>query len=274
MTQGRKIDCHAHIIDPARFALADGPGYRPKPHEVGAAGDFLAVLDQHGVSHALLVQPSGYGTDNRAMLDAIARHPGRFRGIAVVERDVDDATLHHLAASGVVGVRFNLVSYRPDDLAGPQAEKLLARLRELGWHAQVFATDPQWQAVAPVLRRAGVRVLVDHFGVADPAVGPDAPGFQAVLAVGRDGLAAVKLSAAFRAGDPARLDPYAAALLAAFGPQNCVWGSDWPFLAVTDPPRYAETLQPPNRWLPDAKQLAQVLWDTPAALFGFSEVAP
>ena len=26
------IDCHAHVIDPARFAYADGPGYRPLPH--------------------------------------------------------------------------------------------------------------------------------------------------------------------------------------------------------------------------------------------------
>lgn len=269
----RRIDCHAHVIDPARFPFADGPGYRPKPHETGPVDDFAAVLDLHGVDHALLVQPSAYGTDNRAMLDAIARKKERFKGIAVVNPDVSDATLQSLAAAGVVGVRFNLVSYRPDDLAGSEAEKLLVRLRDMNWHVQVFATDAQWETAAPVLRRARVRVLVDHFGVADAAVGLHAAGFQAILALGRDGLAAVKLSAAFRAGDPARLDPYATALLSAFGTDRCVWGSDWPFLAVGHPPSYAEALRTLERWLPDQEQRGQVLWRTPAALFGFDGAA-
>jgi predicted TIM-barrel fold metal-dependent hydrolase len=269
MMPGHRIDCHAHVIDPGRFPFADGPGYRPKPHEAGPHRDYAAVLDRHGVSHALLVQPSGYGTDNSAMLDALARHPGRFKAIAVVGPDIEDAALHDLAAAGVVGVRFNLVSYRPDGLAGAQAERLLARVRDLGWHVQVYATDAQWAEVAPVLRRAGVRVLVDHFGVVDASVGTDGAGFQAVLALGRDGLAAVKLSAAFRVGDPAHLDRYGVALLAAFGPDRCVWGSDWPFLGVARTPTYAETLQVLERWLPDAEQRSRVLWRTPATLFGF-----
>ena len=75
------IDCHAHIIDPARFPFADGPGYRPKPGEVGTVEAYEAVLDANRVDHALLVQPSGYGVDNSAILDAMQRSPGRFRAI-------------------------------------------------------------------------------------------------------------------------------------------------------------------------------------------------
>ena len=52
------IDCHAHVIDPGRFPYADGPGYRPLPHETGTREAFAAVLDAHGAKHALLVQPS------------------------------------------------------------------------------------------------------------------------------------------------------------------------------------------------------------------------
>jgi predicted TIM-barrel fold metal-dependent hydrolase len=64
------VDTHAHIIDPIRFPFADGPGYKPTPEEAGTSEDFCAVLDTHHVAHALLVQPSGYGYDNSAMLDA------------------------------------------------------------------------------------------------------------------------------------------------------------------------------------------------------------
>jgi predicted TIM-barrel fold metal-dependent hydrolase len=270
MRAARSIDCHAHIIDPARFPFDDGPGYRPASHEVGTLADYVISLEGAGVAHSLLVQPSGYGTDNRALLDALARQPARFKGIAVVAPEFPDAELDRLGTAGVVGARFNLASYRTDGLRGRAAEMLLARLAERGWYAQVHATDPQWAETVPVLRRTGVRVLVDHFGVSDPALGTAAPGFQGVLALGREGRGAVKLSAAYRIGDPARLDHHAAALLAAFGPDRCVWGSDWPFLAAAGPPAYADTLALLARWLPDAAERARVLWQTPARLFGFA----
>src|SRR5215510_490246 len=105
------IDCHAHLIDPKRFAFVDGAGYRPQAHETGTREAFAGVLDAHGVAHALLVQPSCYGTDNAAMLDGIARSRGRFKGIAVVAADDREPELAALAVAGVVGVRFNLVNY-------------------------------------------------------------------------------------------------------------------------------------------------------------------
>ena len=42
------------------------------------------------------------------------------------------------------------------------------------------------------------KFLVDHFGVRNPADGLSQPGFAEVLAMGREGKAAVKLSAPFR----------------------------------------------------------------------------
>jgi predicted TIM-barrel fold metal-dependent hydrolase len=271
MTPGRIVDCHAHIIDPARFPFPEGPGYRPRPDEVGPCEAYLEVLDRHGVAKALLVQPSGYGYDNAAMLDALARAPGRFKAIVMVDPRSDDAALARLEAAGAVGVRFNLVSHRPDALAGPAAARFLARLKDLGWYAQVFAHDAQWPEVVPVLRDSGVKVLVDHFGVRNVAAGTGAAGFQAVLRLGRAGRAAVKLSAPFRAGDPAALDPYAEALLEAFGPDGCVWGSDWPFLDMARRPDYGAATEVLRRWLPDEGDRARVLRDNPVRLFRFGE---
>jgi predicted TIM-barrel fold metal-dependent hydrolase len=273
MTPGRIVDCHAHVIDPARFPFPEGPGYRPRPDEAGPCEAYLEVLDRHGVAKALLVQPSGYGYDNAATMDALARAPGRFKAIVMVAPVIGEAALAALDSAGAVGVRFNLVSHRPDALSGPAAARFLARLRELGWYAQVFADDAQWPEVEPVLRDSGVKVLVDHFGVRNVAAGTGAAGFQAVLRLGREGRAAVKLSAPFRVGDPAALDPYAEVLLDAFGPDGCVWGSDWPFLDMARRPDYGAAIEVLRRWLPDEGDRARVLWDNPVRLFRFGEAS-
>ena len=267
------IDCHAHVIDPQRFAYVDGAGYRPQPHETGTREAFTATLDAHDVTHALLVQPSCYDIDNAAMLDAIARSHGRFKGIAVVAPDIAERKLTALADRGVVGVRFNLVTYDRHALAKAGAAGLLDRLRDLAWFAQIYAHDEQWPELVLILRRSKVKVLIDHFGVRNIAAGIDSSGFRSVLELGRTGLAAVKLSAPFRLvsqpGAYGELDGFAAALLEAFGIAGCVWGSDWPFLATPARIAYADLLATVGRWLPNPADRNQVLWQNPARLFGF-----
>ena len=273
MTPADIIDCHAHIIDSGRFPYAEGPGYRPRAHETGTREAFGAALQANGVKHALLVQPSCYGTDNSAMLDAMAHAPGRYRAIAVVAPDASNETLAALAGRGVVGIRFNLVSYDRDALAKAAAAGLLERLRAAGLFAQIYAHDEQWPELVPLLGAHGVKVVIDHFGVRDIRLGPAAAGFQAVLELGRRGEAAVKLSAPFRlapaSSDYSALDPFAEGLLSAFGSERCVWGSDWPFLDVAERIHYNVLPATLRRWLPDAADRGRVLWSNPVRLFGF-----
>lgn len=275
MTGHGIIDTHCHIIDPQRFPFPAGPGYKPRPEETGTSETFCAVLDAHGVKRALLVQLSGYGYDNASILDAMERYPRRFKAIAVVDPETPERTLLELGARGVVGVRFNLVSYRADALTGAGAERYLARLKALGWLAQVYADDAQWAEAGPLLQRSGVKVLVDHFGVRKPELGTSQPGFQAVLRLGREGKAAVKLSAPFRMASEksgfAELDPFAEALIAAFGIENCIWGSDWPFVGIPGSYRYDAALRAVERWLAGPEQREQVLSRNPARLLGFKE---
>ena len=227
------------------------------------------------MSRGLLVQLSGYGTDNSPILDAIGVYPGRFKAIAVIDSKASDRQLEDLARAGVVGVRFNLVSYEPDALSRPGTIELLGRLKALGWFAQVYADDAQWQQAAPVLRASGICVLIDHFGVCDVAGGTRQKGFQAVLGLGRDGQAAVKLSSPFRVSrcltNYADLDPFVDKLLQSFGVDNCIWGSDWPFINVPRRPSYADVMAPLSRWLPSPDDRHRVLARNPARLFGFGD---
>ena len=110
----RSCDTHAHIMGPAaRYAYSPARIYTPPDCLLA---DYLHMLDTLGVERAVLVQPSVYGTDNSAMLDAMKAAGGRLRGVAVVADDVTDAELQELDAAGVRGVRVNIV-----DVEGPQA---------------------------------------------------------------------------------------------------------------------------------------------------------
>jgi predicted TIM-barrel fold metal-dependent hydrolase len=267
------VDSHCHVFDAANFPYAPDAAYRPLPQEAGTAAELAAVHDAHGISHALLVNPtSGYGYDNRCMQAALRASGGRFKGIARVRPDIDDRALAALDDDGVIGIRIDLVGDGPVAAAHPAVPGLLERVRELGWQVQVQCEKDLLVDAAPILAKARVPLVIDHVGRPDPGAGIGQAGFQTLLALGRDGHA-VKLCGAFRfAAGPApyaAAEPYVAAVIAAFSVDRCVWGSDWPFLRPPSRLDYGPLMAMLARWLPDAGDRRRVLWDTPARLFGF-----
>ena len=269
------VDSHAHVFDPVRYPLLDTGGHMPSPAECGTPAQFLSVLDAHAMTHGLLVNPqSGYATDNRCMVEAIARSHGRLKGVALIDHDITDAQLQALHAGGVVGARFNLLFAHATSIRGDAGLRLLARIRELGWFAQIYYRGDGLLAALPVLRQSGIRIVVDHLGGPDLRHGLTQPVLQALLELGRSGTAAVKLSGAFRMSAApwphADLDPWVAALIDAFTPDNCVWGSDWPFVRFPQRTDYAPQLKLLERWLPDATDRRKVLWESPSRWFGFA----
>ena len=267
-------DCHFHIIDPARFPLAAGCGYQPQPDEVGTFEDFSICMADHHIRSGLAVQPSGYGYDNKALLDAVRRSGGRLKGIAVVPPSADKNELQQMKDDGIVGLRFNLTDFDPAGMEKTGAADLLESVRALDWFAEIQCSAKEFIRIAPLVRRSGVRVLIDHLGRPDPRLGTGEAGFQAMLALADTGRAVVKLSGAFRESRRPYpfddLDPFVEAVLEAFTPQNCVWGSDWPFLNIDLKPSYRSTLNCLERWLPDQDHRRQVLWRTPERLFGLA----
>ncbi|MEO6322095.1 MAG: amidohydrolase family protein [Polaromonas sp.] len=267
-----KVDCHCHVLDPVRFPYAPDVAYRPAGQESGSADYLGEVMAANGVRHALLVGPnSGYGTDNRCLLDAIARGQGRFKGIAVVPNDAPATQLQELKAQGIVGIAFNFALHGLDHYAdiGP----LLARLAELDMFVQVQVEQAQFQALAPSLKGCGARVLVDHCGRPSVDEGVSGDGFAALLGLAEGGKTTVKLSgfAKFSRQDFPFADTqaYTRALLDAFGPEHCVWASDWPFLKAPQRLDHGPLLQLFAQTVPDEAMRQAILWHTPLRLFGF-----
>ena len=268
-----KIDCHNHLFDPARFPYHPDAPYAPSGQEVAPLEQFNQVMNAYGVRHALLVGPnSGYHTDNRCLLHALARGEGRFKGVAVVDRQISLEQLAALGEQGVVGVAFNPALYGVASLH--DVEPLFGKLAELGLFAQVQVCEDQLLNLLGLIERSAVRVLIDHCGRPDAAAGTQQPGFQALLRLARHGRVCVKLSGMqkFAAADAlhAKSSAYVHELINAFGPQACVWGSDWPFIRQRTRVDYGPLLKLAERLMPDPHLRRTILWDTPRRLFGFA----
>lgn len=262
-----RIDSHAHVF---RRDLPLTPGYRHKPEHDAELPEFLSILDTHGVSHAVLTAPSFFGTDNSFLLAALRAAPGRVRGTVIVAGSITRDELVALDRDGVVGVRFNM-RYRDDlpDLRSASWRRILRDLADLDWHVEIYVEGPKLPILLAPALEAGVKVVVDHFGTPDPALGVKCAGFRAMLAAVRERRAWVKLSAPYRLGgaDPR---PYAQALLDA-GPDQLVWASDWPWTQNSAGMTYAKCLQWLEQWVPDASVRTRILDDTPRTLFRFAD---
>ena len=270
------IDCHVHVFDPLRFPYAADAWYRPVPAETGTAAQLAQVLDAHQVRHALIVGPnSGYGLDNRCLLDALAQGQGRYKGVAVVQNDASLGELQDLQAQGVVGVAFNVALLGSAFYA--DTAPLLQRLRDLDLWAQVQVQDDQLVDLNALLLDSGAQVLFDHGGRPRAAAGVAQAGFQSLLQWAGTGRAVVKLSGCAKFSEQAHpyadARPYFEALIQAFTPQALVWASDWPFLRAPARLDYGPLRALVDDWFPVAADRRAVLWDTPLRLFGFGSTA-
>lgn len=268
-----KVDCHCHVLDPARFPYAPDVAYRPAGQEQGGIDAYQQVMQAYGIRHALLVGPnSGYGTDNRCLLDALARAPAQLKGIAFVGLDASSDALRQLQGQGVIGIALNATVLGVGHclLAGP----LLRRAADLGLLLSLQVEHDQLAELRPLVEGSGIRTLLDHGGRPDPTRGVEQAGFQAMLAMARNGRTAVKLSGyqKFSRQAPPWHDarPFVDALLDAFTLDACLWASDWPFLKAPQRLDIGPLLLHAERLLPDAADRRKLFWDTPRRWLGFA----
>ena len=269
-TPSKACDSHAHVFGPRdRFPYDPGRSYDPPeaPYEA-----YRKMLDVLGVERACLVQPSVHGTDNTAMLDAITRSNGAMRGIAVVSGDIGDVELQQLHEGGVCGLRVNL---QFDGVAALEGiEHLAERIRPMGWHLQFLANIANFHDVLPRLGALPVDILFDHLGHMPTEQGIEAPPFQALLRLMREGHTWVKLSGPYRTSTEQGVPfsdtaPYVEALIDA-APDHVLWGTDWPHPHLEIPMvNDGDLLDSLGTWVGDDAMRNQILVENPARLFGF-----
>lgn len=266
-------DCHAHIAGPKSvYPYSPRRIYTPPDALLPAYLDMLGTL---GVERAVLIQPSVYGTDNRAMLDAMAKAGDRFRGVAVVDDAVTDAELGNMHAAGVRGVRINVVDVAEDKGVIPMAQlrRLAERIKPLGWHIEFLMHADEFPDLDAQFADFPVDIVLGHLGYMRTDKGMDAPGFQALLRLMRARRCWVKLTGPYRISVGGMPYPdvtrYAHSLIAA-APDRVIWGTDWPHVMVKSAmPNDGALCDLLLDWVPDENIRRKVLVDNPAKLYDF-----
>lgn len=224
------VDAHCHVFGPAdRFPFSPRRKYTP----VDAPAQTLFALRDHlGLSRNVIVQATCHGSDNSAMLDAIARSGGLARGVAVVDVDTPEEELQRLHAGGVRGVRFNFLKRLVGDAPKGDYIRIAERIAALGWHTVVYFESHELADLAPFITALPGTIVIDHMGRPDVADGLDGIGFARVVALMEsDARFWIKVSCPERltvAGPPYDdVVPFARTLVEGF-PDRVLWGTDWP----------------------------------------------
>ncbi|MBC7780493.1 MAG: amidohydrolase family protein [Proteobacteria bacterium] len=266
-------DCHAHVCGPAaRYPYWSERIYTPPD---ASLAEFRHMLDTLGCARAVLVQPSVYDTDNRAMLAALALDPTRLRGVAVVPFDVEVAEIERLHAAGVRGVRCNIVDLKTGKGVLPldALQALATKVKPFGWHVEFLMHVDEFPDLDRQLAGFPVPVVFGHLGYLPTTKGTGDAGFNALLRLMKDGVAWTKLTAPYRLTASALpypdTDAFAFALVDA-APARLVWGSDWPHVIVkTAMPNDGDLADLLAQWVPDTATRARILVDNAATLYGF-----
>ena len=271
------IDCHAHICGPAtKFAYAQERIYTPPD---ATLENYQALLKMLGIKRAVLVQPSVYGTDNRAMLAALQAYPTQFRGVAVISNQIDqvsDQYLEELHLAGVRGIRCNIVDVADKSAGLPiQMLKALAqRIKLFGWHLELLMHVNEYPHLATVFEHFPVDLVFGHFGYSHAKHGVHDKGFQGLLELMRSGQAWVKMTGPYRICDGnlpyTDMRPLNDAVINA-NPKRLIWGSDWPHVMVKKQmPHDADLCDLLGAWVSDKSLRKTILVDNPCILYDFA----
>jgi predicted TIM-barrel fold metal-dependent hydrolase len=273
-------DTHVHIIGDAHaYPMVAERHYTPGPASVD---QLKTHLGNQGLSRAVIIQPSVYGTNNQCLLDALEAMQGQGRGIAVLDPSINTAALQGLDTRGVRGVRLNLESSGAHNVTALQSalQGWAPRLADLGWHIQIYAPWAVTLACAEVIARLPVPVVLDHFALWSDASCGSAESVT-MLRLLELGHIYIKLSGSYRTPLPdAPAHIAVSQRLLAARPDRLLWASDWPH-TNREPGRHAHEvsryrdiashalLQERESWLPTSALQHQVLVDNPQQLYRF-----
>jgi len=263
-------DGHCHIFGPAaKFPYAPNRSYTPED----AGKERLAALHKHlGLSRAILVQASCHGTDNSAMLDAMASSNGAWRGVAMIRPDESDKEVERLHAAGVRGARVNFVAHlggAPDMKA---VDNVVALISPFGWHIQLHMDAHDIESYRPFLNKLKIPFIIDHMGRPEAKLGVQQDAFVQMLDLMKNPLAWTKVSGPERISSTGKpfhdAEPFVRELIAA-APERILWGTDFPHPNVKIMPNDGELVDLFAKFCDDATLRRKILVENPARLYGF-----
>jgi predicted TIM-barrel fold metal-dependent hydrolase len=240
---GDFIDAHVHVWTPDTHRYPRAAAFAGKKAVEPLSftpEELFAHCRPEGVRRVVLIQMSFYQFDNRYMLDAIAAHPGIFRGVAVVDENAPRVveTMRQLAAGGVRGFRLYADRARAEGWTDSPGQNAMWSFAADAGLAMCPLTNPD---ALPAIHRMCERhprtpVVIDHcarIGARD-GIRPDE--IDTLCSLANFDQVHVKTSAFYALGRKSPpytdLGPMIRRLRDAYGARRLMWASDCPFQVV------------------------------------------
>ena len=268
------IDTHVHVFE-SKYKLSPVRGYTPPD---ATLADLKHLHDTLGLDRVVFTQPSIYGTDNSAILDGINNLNGatsnRARGVVAVSLDVTDEELSDFDAQGIRGIRLNTDNKGGMPIGLDQIAKIAERIDGLNWHLEFLFPGQDILDLMPIFTSLKVPMSIGHFAYQPATAGVEAPGFQSLLELMRQGNTWMKISGANRVSQT-DLPPYddvkpMAQALIEVAPDRIMWGTDWPHPNKYEVnPNDGDLVNAFGEWVTDESLRRKIMVYTPASFYRF-----
>ena len=245
---GRINDSHAHVWLGQR--LKNRAAKSGRISATGEAETLLALMEQNGVNSVAIITPTTLGFDNSVTLELSRTYKERFVPIARIDPYGIklESRINQLLCMGARGFRISTNNSKDgsplgDPVLEPLAKVLSNEQVPLFLHCnfdQLHLVD-QLAADNPELP-----ILIDHMARVSSDIDINGPIFKELTSLARYKNIKVKISSTnYFAKEPMKhsdLIPYIERLLADYGDERLLWGSDWPLSEVDS--KYVDAFEP------------------------------
>ncbi len=248
-TDGGIVDAAIHVASPDVEAYPLAAAFPAAPRIFATIEDFETATAPHGVTQAVVVQPSQYGFDHRYLCDSLRSRSAEFAGVALIDPGDPRGPelLTELASEvHVTGLRLGLNFDDGRDWLGPTVDDLVNRAGELGLVVSIFMRPDhlpmvnRWLSAHP-----DITVVIDHLGRPDLAEGDPLDAVRALARLALFPRLFVKVSALVslsREQFPHRDTwTWVQEAVLGLGVDRLMWGSDYPLTA--DGQNYGQSLE-------------------------------
>ena len=200
-------------------------------------------MDQHGCTHAVLVQVIYHGWDNTYVADCVKRFPDRFKAHGLIDPTdpkVADKLEFWMKKHGLHGMRFSPIYYQDGKHGGDgwlhaDATHRLWRMAEkLGAVFSFFIAAGQLRKLAKMVKtHPDVKITIDHLSQIDLGADDAEASLRLLLAMAKYPNVFVKVSeltSVSKSGKYPFPDAYPAVkrVYEAFGPDRLLFGTGYP----------------------------------------------
>lgn len=238
------IDAHSHVWTPdvKKYPLAPGRKVSEMRPPSFTAEQLQAEMMAVGVNRVVLIQMSFYGFDNSYMLDSMAKYPGMFSGVAVINQNGENPTPEMLALKkkGVRGFRIAPKTKKVDEwLDGECMEQMWKTGAKEGLAMCCLMDAVGLPALDKMCQKhRDTTVVIDHLSRIGVTGEIDPQDVDMLCKMAKHPNVYVKTSAFYALGKKKMpyhdLAPMIKKVYQAFGANRLMWATDCPYQVQGD----------------------------------------